>query len=293
MSSHESAAAAHAASQSAPTSAMGPASAAAAVEAAATASQRSPDLNFFNTVLRSEEHHRGLAASASPIRRIPPETESYPPDLGGHFDMIGFMGGITSDLEQKHLDLTSELTAFDNGPTPQSLQAGVAANSTEEAPLVEEGRSTMSPDASSSLADGMSIGSASDGVINRNGEFDPGTWEEQLTRHYMTIPPPATIFGPVNMEWKYVQSSLLAQAQDSGPLINALWCYTDVHKARSKGKQFMWAPTYYRLASSKLQGCLLGDLSDSTLVKIFGAVFFLMLSEVGCSISVESEIDHR
>lgn len=278
MSSHDSAATAHTVTEPAPTPVMGPASATMSVEAADDM-QRSPDLNFFNTVLRSDEHHRALTASASPIRRLPTET-SFPPELGSHFDMIGFIGGITSDLEQKHLDLTSELAA-DKSPMPQSLQAGVAANSTE-ASLINEGCSTTSPDATSSLADGMSIGSASDGVVNRGSESKLGTWEEQLTRHYLSIPPPATIFGPINMEWKYVQSSILAQAQDFGPLMNALWCYTDVHKGRSKSKRWIWAPTYYRLASSQMQACLLGDVSDPTLVKVFGAVFFLMLSEVGC-----------
>ncbi|KAJ5139896.1 Major facilitator superfamily domain general substrate transporter [Penicillium atrosanguineum] len=71
---------AHRVTQTAPTPAMGPASAAAAV---AAVSQRSPDLNFFGTVLRSDNHHRTIPAPTSPMRRLPGDAESYPSELGG------------------------------------------------------------------------------------------------------------------------------------------------------------------------------------------------------------------
>lgn len=88
--------------------------------------------------------------------------------------MLGFMGGITSELEQKHLDLTSGLAAFAGSPTPQSLLAVIVANSAEEAHFDVETRSTLSPDASSSLVDGVSIGSASDAAMTRGSWSDPG-----------------------------------------------------------------------------------------------------------------------
>lgn len=260
---------------------MGPASAAAAVAAAANASQRSPDVNFFNTVLRSDDNHRTIPATATPIRRLPGDSQSYPPEFGGPFDMLGFMGGITSELEQKHLDLTSSLAGFTG--SPQSLQAGLAVNSTEGAQFGAEGRSPITSDASNSLVDGVSIGSASDAAPTRGSWSDPGntSYEEQLLQHFLAAEPPAAIFGPVNMEWKYVRPSVLAHARDFSPLLNAVYCYSDVHKAVLEGKRWRWAPTYYRAASSEMQACLLGDVTDSTLVKVMAAVFFLMLSEVG------------
>ncbi|KAJ5370714.1 uncharacterized protein N7496_006806 [Penicillium cataractarum] len=268
----------HTISQAGPAPALGPTSAAAVV---AAASQRSPDINFFNTVLRSDEQHRTMAAGAAPVRRLPTDPDSYPPELGGSFDMLGFMGGITSELEQKHLDLTSGLAAFTTSQPPQSL-AGIAGTASEEGQLVGERRSPLSPDGSASLVDGVSIGSASDAATTRGSWPDPGstTYEEQLLQHFLVIDPPAAIFGPVAMEWKYVRPSILAHARDYGPLLNALYCYSDIHKAMMEGKRWRWAPTYYRVASSEIQACLLGDVTDTMLAKVFATVFFLMLSEV-------------
>ncbi|KAJ5690118.1 hypothetical protein N7462_004510 [Penicillium macrosclerotiorum] len=279
----ESPPAASQAAQVAPSPAMGSAAAAAAVAAAAVASQRSPDANFFNTVLRSsEERNRPRPAPATPTHRLPSSSDSYPPELGVPFDMLGFMGEITSELEQKHLDLTSGLSAFTTSPASQSLPAGMALNIADEAQFIGERRSPLSPDGRSSLVDGMSIGSASDAATTRRSWSDPGstTYEEQLLQHFLDIDPPAAIFGPVEMEWKYVRPSVLAHARDFSPLLNALYCYADVHKGVAEGKRWRWAPTYYRVASSEIQACLLGDVSDSILVKTFAAVFFLMLSEL-------------
>ncbi|KAF3384356.1 hypothetical protein F1880_002525 [Penicillium rolfsii] len=271
------AAVAHAISQTGPAPALGPSAAAAVV---AAASQRSPDINFFNTVLRSDDQHRGIAASAAPVRRLATGPNSYPPDLGDSFDMLGFMGDITSELEQKHLDLTSGLAAFTNSQTPPSLAAGTTV-STEEGQLLGERRSPLSRDGSSSLVDGVSAGSASDAAPSRGSWPDPGstTYEEQLIQHFLAIDPPAAIFGPVSMEWKYVRPSILAHARDFGPLLNALYCYADIHKAMMEGKRWRWAPTYYRVASSEVQACLQREVTDATLVKVFATVFLLMLSE--------------
>ncbi|KAJ5160115.1 uncharacterized protein N7482_007119 [Penicillium canariense] len=272
-------AAAHGISQAGPTPALGPT---AAVSVVVAASQRSPDVNFFNTVLRSDGQHRTIAAPTTPMQRLPTDPESYPPELGGPFDMLGFMGGITSELERKHLDLTSGLAAFTTGPTLQSSSAGIAGNVSEEGQILGERRSPLSPDGSSSLVDGISIGSASDAATTRGSWPDPGgtTYEEQLLHHFLVIDPPAALFGPVTMEWKYVRPSILAHARDFSPLLNALYCYSDVHQAVMEGKRWRWAPTYYRVASSEIQACLLGDVAEPTLVKVFATVFFLMLSEL-------------
>lgn len=197
--------------------------------------------------------------------------------------MLGFMGGITSELEQKQLDLTTGLSAFTTTPAARSLSEGMAASVTDDGQIIAERRTPFSPDGTSSLVDGMSIGSAPDAATTRGSWSDPGstTYEEQLLQHFLAIDPPAAIFGPVLMEWKYVRPSVLAHARDFSPLLNALYCYSDVHKALLEGKRWRWAPTYYRVASSEMQACLLEDVTDSILVKVFAAVFFLMLSEVG------------
>lgn len=264
-----------------PAPALGGLASAAAAAAAANASQRSPDLNFFNTVLRSDEHRQTIPAAASPLRRLPPDPGSYPHDLGGPFDMLGFMGGITSELEQKHLDLTSGLAAsFTASPTPQSLPANISPNRNgDERSFTADRQTPLSPDAPSSLIDSMD--SPSD---TRGSWSDPGaaSYEDQMLQHFLTIDPPAAIFGPVAMEWKYVRPAILANARDFSPLINAVYCYSDIHRAMLEGKPWHWAPTYYRVASSEMQACLLGEVNESTLVKVFAAVFLLMLSEVWC-----------
>ncbi|KAJ5697525.1 hypothetical protein N7488_011209 [Penicillium malachiteum] len=258
------------------------ATAVAAVVAAAGDSHRSPDLTFFNTVLRSDDRHRTIPAPAPPTRRLPTESDPFS-DLGGPFDMLGFMGGITSELEQKHLDLTSGLAGFTGSPASQTIAIGTGESHTEDGQIHAERTSPLSPDASSSMVDGMSIGSASDVGTTRGSWSDPGTtsYEEQLLQHFLVADPPAGVFAPVSMEWKYVRPAVLAYGRDFSPLLNALYCYSDIHKTvTTGGKRWRWAPSYYRVASAEIQACLLGDVNESTLVKVFAAVFFLMLSEL-------------
>jgi hypothetical protein len=208
------------------------------------------------------------------------DTEPYPAHLEGPFDMLGFMGGITSELEQKHLNLTSGLEAFTGSPS-QAMTDEFAMNGAGESQFGTEQRSSFSPDGSSPLTDGASIGDVSDAATRRSWS-DPGTtsYEDQLLQHFLSIDPPAVIFGPINMEWKYVRPSVLDHSRDFSPLLNAIYCYSDVHKAVTEGKQWRWAPTYFRVASSEIHASLLGDVSEATLLKVFAAVFFLMLSEV-------------
>lgn len=270
--------------QSGPSPALGAATAAATVAAAADVSQRSPDLNFFSTVLRSDDHHRPIPAIAAPMRPSSTDAEPHPPPFEGPFDMLGFMGGITSELEQKHIDLTSGLTRFTNSPS-QTMPADLAVNGAGEGHFGNEHRSPFSADSSSSLVDGASIADISEANTRRSWS-DPGnaSYEDQLLQHFLTIDPPAVIFGPINMEWKYVRPSVMEHSREFSPLLNALYCYSDVHKAVTEGKKWRWAPTYYRVASSEIHACLLGEVSETNLTKIFAAVFFLMLSEV-CSSS--------
>jgi len=241
----------------------------ATVTATTASPSRSPDINFFNTVLRSDDG----TIPAPTLRQLPPD-QDYPSE----FDMLGFMGGITSELEQKHLDLTTGLAAsFTASPASQSLPAGIM-------PMDEtqfDRHTPLSPDAPSLLVDGVSIGS-SDVATTRGSWSDSGgsSYEDQLLQHFSGVNPPAALFAPVNMEWKYVRPALLSHARGFSPLLNALYCYADVHKAMVEGKRWRWAPTYYRVSGAEIQACLHGEVTESTLVKVFGAVFLLMISEV-------------
>lgn len=271
--------------QTAPRPASSPplssASGAAAPAAVADSAQRSPDVNFFNTVLRSDDHHRTIPAPANPIQRLPTDFESYPQELGGSFDMLSFMGGITSDLEQKHVDLTSGLAPFPTSSTPQSLPAASATPNAEEGQTGGANQSPFSPGAPSSVVD-ESVDSASDAPTTRESWSDPGnlSYEDQLIQYFVAIDPPAGIFAPITMEWKYVVPTVLAYARGFSPLLNALYCYVDIHKAMAEGKRWRWAPTYHQVSSSEIQKYLLGDVAEPTLIKVFATVFFLMLSEV-------------
>ena len=274
--------------QTAPRPASSPplssASGAAAPAAVADSAQRSPDVNFFSTVLRSDDHHRTIPAPANPIQRLPTDSESYSQELGGSFDMLSFMGGITSDLEQKHVDLTSGLAPFPTSSTPQSLPAASATPNAEEGQTGGTNQSPFSPGAPSSVVDG-SVDSASDAPATRRSWSDPGnvSYEDQLIQYFAAIDPPAGIFAPITMEWKYVVPTVLTYARDFSPLLNALYCYVDIHKAVAEGKRWRWAPTYHQVSSSEIQKHLLGDVAEPTLIKIFATVFFLMLSEVSFS----------
>lgn len=184
--------------------------------------------------------------------------------------MLGFMGGITSELEQKHLDLTSGLAAaFTASPSSQTIPAGIASNGVEETALAVDRHTPLSP------------ASVSDAATTRGSWSDAGTsYEDQLLQQFLVMDPPAAIFAPVAMEWKYVRPAIVAHAREFSPLLNAVYCYVDIHTAMAEGKRWRWAPTYYRVSSSEMQACLLGEVAESTLVKVFAAVFLLMLSEV-------------
>ncbi|KAJ5909123.1 hypothetical protein N7495_001805 [Penicillium taxi] len=260
------------------------ASASTPASSSASISHRSQDLNFFGTVLRSDDQHRTIHASDA-IRRLPADIVSYPPELGGQFDMLGFMGGITSGLEQKHLDLTSGLAGFATSSAQQFPAAGLATNSAEKAQFDTDGHSTLNPEGSSlvdvSIGSAGASASASDATTRGSWSDAGGTsHEEQLLQHFLAADPPAGIFAPVTIEWQYVRPAVMAHARDFAPLLNALYCYSDIRKATTEGKQWQWAPTYYRIANSGIQSCLLEDVSDSTLLNIFTTVFFLMLSEL-------------
>jgi hypothetical protein len=117
-------------------------------------------------------------------------------------------------------------------------------------------------------------------------------YEEHLLAYFINSEPPSTIFGPVNLEWKYVREVIVAQSRDFRPLRNSIYCFAEVHKAIKEGSQHNSASTYHQQASLEGQSYIFGLVDEPTLVKVFTTVFLLMLSEVckACP-SLRSKID--
>lgn len=233
--------------------------------------QRS-DLSFFNTVLRSDGQQQQVVGDSMPPMDDNPGAE-FPT---GPFDMLGFIGEITSELQQKHSDLTNGVSEFTNPSSSITLNGvdAFAGPPSEPQMRVEQAPSpALPPDM---------------GQHSLEPERPPsGAWsemravyEEQLSVDFLDSQPPPTIFGPVGLEWKYVKPAILALSRDFNPLLNAIYCYSDIHKSMMYGKKWKLAPTYYRLASSEIQSCILDEVAESTLKRVFVTVFMLMLSEV-------------
>ncbi|OJJ37342.1 hypothetical protein ASPWEDRAFT_449388 [Aspergillus wentii DTO 134E9] len=251
-----------------------------------------PDENFFNTVLRADAQRQRQQQQNNVTNSLRPmngEPASYGPEFQGPFDMLGFIGEITSELQQKHLDLTNGVSDLRN-PTPPAVTIahghGPAFNNQRQQALGPE----RSP-----LQNGLSAIAGSDHHSERFDSEPPvsspwpeprATYEEQLVMHFLDIESPPTIFGPVNMEWKYVRPEIVANSRGFDSLLSAIYCYADIHKAMMEGERWKLAPMYHRLASSKIQSCISGDVDDFTLKRVFATVFLLMLSELLTSLEL-------
>lgn len=219
-----------------------------------------PNVNFLDTVLRADEQRQ---------REFETGDNAGGPGLTGPFDMLGFIGEITSELGQKQLNILNGVSDFVS-PT--------LASPDEQQTSINDGVPTETIDGIHSETPEV--------MVSENGTHT--TYEEQLLMHFLEIESLPTIFGTVNMEWKYARPALLSQSLDSSPPLNAVYCYADVHKAIMEGKRWRLAPTYHRRASLGIQECILGDVDESTLKRVFAAVFLLMLSEVRCPILSDS-----
>ncbi|KAL5343135.1 fungal-specific transcription factor domain-containing protein [Aspergillus crustosus] len=182
------------------------------------------------------------------------------PDLQTPFDMLGFIGEITSDFQQKHLDLTnggiiasSSIPELDGGIFSDERQMDWGSGMDDYEIL---------PESNSRASTGEDI------------------WEEQLLEHFRESVPPPTIFAPVDMEWKYVRSIMLAQSDGCRALLLAIYCYSDIHKAWIEGTQWRMGPAYQAQASSEIQESLSGEVSESVLKTTFTSVLLLMLAEL-------------
>ncbi|EAW13148.1 Zn(II)2Cys6 transcription factor [Aspergillus clavatus NRRL 1] len=219
-----------------------------------------PDVNFFNTVLQSDGRQNGLMRHMADASQFSP-TDNVT-DFSGPFDMLGFMSEITSELERKHSDLTNGLSELTTG---MSLKVSDAAH------VSHNGRSRALPSGDATQLQSP----VSDGIWPE----PRATYEEHLLAYFLTIEPPPTIFGPVNLEWKYVREVIVAQSRDFRPLRSSIYCFADLHLALKEGKEYNLAPTYHQQASFEGQPYMLGDVDETTLRKVFTMVFLLMLSE--------------
>lgn len=222
----------------------------------------SPDrsgVGFLDTVLRENNEQR----VRQPQQEIGTGHAHNGWGLTGPFDMLGFIGEITSELGQKQMDLTNGISDF-IGPTTSPA-------------MDNDTNGTASKQQTPGISPPIQIPSEKGPETAELSREAQATYEEQLL---VGIEAPPTIFGPVNVEWKYVWPALLTRSLDFNPLVNAIYCYADVHKAMMEGKRWKLAPTYYRQASSEIQECILGDVEEATLKKVFSAVFLLMLSEL-------------
>ncbi|OJJ51027.1 hypothetical protein ASPZODRAFT_107190 [Penicilliopsis zonata CBS 506.65] len=236
-----------------------------------SASAPRSDFNFFSTVLRSDDQQLPVA-SLQPFNE---QTGAYAPDFSGPFDMLGFIGEITSELQQKHLDLTNGLSEF-TSPfiVPGNLGSDVR---------FEEPQSTLSPDVDSSLVGVIGNPHSEGGDTDQSTASWPETkapYEEQLLSQFVTSEPPPTIFGPVDTEWTFVRQAILALSKEFSPLLNAIYCFCDIRNATREGSKWRWAPSYYRRASTEIQSCIIGEVADSTLKRVFATVLLLMFSEL-------------
>ncbi|PWY94281.1 Zn(II)2Cys6 transcription factor [Aspergillus sclerotioniger CBS 115572] len=224
-----------------------------------------PDVNFFHTVLCNDRI--SASASGSPQQAGPGRPlHSLSTDIPS-FDILSFIGEITSDFQQKHLDLTTNgLAGFPAGSVP-------AAIANEELDQNERPIGWGSASAQVIQADTSDQGS-SDTSGSRV------TYEDQLFAHFVESDPPPTVFGPVTLEWEYVRANIVGQSRESREVLHGVYCYAEIHEASIQGKAWKLASKYHQLACSEVQSCLLGEVGEAMLKRVFTTVLLLMLSEL-------------
>lgn len=185
--------------------------------------------------------------------------------------MLGFIGEITSDLEQKHLDLTNGLSAFPFAGDISSPEQ-IGTKTVEDLPTVDSGYSD---------------------AMQNDFPVDVSMWPEakamyqdELLVYFLGSEAPPTIFGPVNLEWSYVCEIIVSLSRECSTLSNSIYCYSDIHKGMREGKRWRMAPTFHRQASSEIQSQLQETMDCPTLKRVFAAVFLLMMAEVWLTFTI-------
>ncbi|PWY67211.1 hypothetical protein BO70DRAFT_374636 [Aspergillus heteromorphus CBS 117.55] len=168
----------------------------------------------------------------------------------------------------KHLDLTTNgLAGFPAGSTPAAIASEELVP--DERPI-SWGPTDLVP-APGARSDRASSDSSAGG--------SRVTYEDQLFAYFIESDPPPTIFGPVNLEWEYVRANIVRLSRDSMAVLHGVYCYAEIHEAMMEGKAWKLAANYHQLACSEVQACLLGEVDEAVLRRVFATVLLLMLAE--------------
>ena len=118
-------------------------------------------------------------------------------------------------------------------------------------------------------------------------------YEAGLFAHFETSDPPPTIFGPVDLDWKYVRAQIVRQSRDCRAVLLGIYCYSEVHQTWVEGTA--WdrnrKSRYHQLAWSEVQSCLVMKVPEPVLRHVFTTVLMLMLAEVGDSLETCRIVD--
>ncbi|KAL4748979.1 hypothetical protein BDW72DRAFT_205203 [Aspergillus terricola var. indicus] len=216
-----------------------------------TAAEASPESNdgVTGTAFRASEYRHHRTQQHTPFSTVSPGGPS--PDFNLPFDMLGFIGEITSDFQQKHDDLTNGETIVAPSAAMQDIDGDHSYDQRQ--------------------------------VVWDSGDVGIGVWEEQLLQHFREGEAPPTIFAPVDLEWRYVRDAILAESNRSAPgchaVLLAVYCYSDMHLAWVDRTQPKTSPSYHAQASSEIQACLLGGPNEVLLKRVLMSVLLLMLAE--------------
>ncbi|KAL4943594.1 hypothetical protein BDV06DRAFT_132861 [Aspergillus oleicola] len=202
---------------------------------------------------------------------LPPTSEAQSGDFPIPFDMLGFIGEITSDFQQKHLDLT-------NGGTVASATAMPVPLSEVDSDLHNERQIPWSS-ATGEVENIGILSEPSDPSRRPTGDLSE-LYEEELLEYFRKSKPPPTIFAPVDLEWPYVRDVMLSESSNCRALLLSIYCYADMHKAWIDGTTWNMGPTYHAQASSEIQTLLVEDISEGLLKRVFISVLLLMLAEL-------------
>lgn len=202
----------------------------------------------------------------------------YESGLSVGFDMGQFIGGITSELQQKQQGIQENIDA--QMPVFPASSDG-SGRDVQQNHLAE----LMNDDALGNSSSPISAASSARGNPERHLSIEPSTaWkassEEQLLQHFLSVQTPPVLVAPLEAEWKFVRPAVLAMAREFAPLMNAIYCFAAVHKSRLEGTSYQWASSYYRAASKGVSEYTTDDVDSENLRRVFATIFFLMMVEV-------------